>query len=109
MTAPRTAEPAERTVSRTAMRLYEMLTASTAEIADPLALAQQMLGIRDTVREVLAEIDEAIDCAVSEVMTSENPPTYDVAAAVLKISRSTVQDHAKRGRVIRDRYNGTTK
>lgn len=103
MTAPRTAEPAERTVSRTALALYQMLTASTDEIEDPMALAQQLLAIRDTVREALAEIDEAIDCAVSEVMTSKDAPTYDVAAAVLKISRSTVQDHARRGRVVRER------
>lgn len=107
MTAPRTAEPAERTVSRTGFALYQMLTQGTDEIEDPLALAQQLLGIRDTVREALAEIDESIDYAVAQVMTSENPPTYDVAAAVLKISRSTVQDHARRGRVIRERYGAT--
>jgi hypothetical protein len=108
VTAPRTAEPAERTVSRTGLALYRMLTASTDEIEDPMALAQQLLAIRDTVREALGEIDEAIDCAVSEVMTSDNPPTYDVAAAVLKISRSTVQDHAKRGRVVRERSGAIT-
>lgn len=103
MTAPRTAEPEQRTVSRTAFALYRMLTAGTDEIDDPMALAQQLLTIRDTVREALAEIDDAIDCAVSEVMTSEKPPTYDVAAAVLGVSRSTVQDHARRGRLSRER------
>jgi hypothetical protein len=92
--------------SRTAAKLYQMLTIGIIDIEDPMARAQQLLAVRDTVREALAEIDEEIDCAVSEVMTSDNPPTYDVAAAVLGLKRATVQDHARRGRAARDRYDG---
>lgn len=110
MTAPRT-EPrlttvAPRPLTRPQQALYDMVAVGIDDIEDTLARAQMLLEVRAKVEAVLGELDENIDCAVSELLDDRKAWSLTSAADALKIGRATVQDRSKRGRAYRDWYDG---